>query len=501
MPDNFVDTKLTFHSMSTDQQRRERKRQQNKLSQRKHRARQTERIADLENEVANLRAKLTSNETLRDDKDLVDVLVAMRAKVADASRALTEIDQILDRKITELGRERSAIVYGIRNQVSESLRSVLPVADILELDDSSPSESEVTTINRVGVFTPGSVPQFPEVTPYYSNDDKAVVPISNIKQTPLPLGLFNTESFVYPSIVPSLPSFAEYSIRGTYNNIESNFYNSLSVIPHVPAPERIVDPTFINLLASYAEQILVKLPKLQSFTLAIGGYHWICGQLLVIVFERQDLRFIRSFLFDDGKSTLKDEFHHLKERLIQELEIRLSLRPFNNYMMVVSSALYIEYSRRAKLLFPSYFKPTSLQEYYIEHKIPYNHLINFFIWPEMRDALLRNYDRIKDSEFTIITQEVMDNIVVKLRGENLLPWKIFYILDLIEAISLDCNYRVKGFGQEQITLKELIAASHPDNWRLTRSFGYKFKDLVPENLILHDIDDRDENYIIRPALL
>ncbi|KAK6454652.1 uncharacterized protein RJT20DRAFT_511 [Scheffersomyces xylosifermentans] len=488
--------------MATKEQlRKERKRQQNKISQRKHRARQTEKIAALETEMAQLKEKLSK----QNSQSITDVLGEIQAKVSVASRALKDIEDLLTVKIEQFGGGPTSEALGVlQEQFAESVNgisnintvnsvnSIGGVAEIFTTENCSPSESSPSPTSVIEDFVPP--PPTTVVVP-----DQFMVDYAE-KDRLRQQSLSELDAFFYPTRSLTITEFPTNII---YDSIEVNFRCSVRPLTSdVITSVNLTNPDLLNILVQYADTILEELPRLQGFAIALGGYQWVCGQLLMIVFERPELRYLLKLLFPEGMGSTPKDFLLLKKKLLDELESRLKNRALQDYSSMLTISPY-PYAQSDLVLCPSYFKPTALQDHLMKHNIPFKHLINFIIWPEFRDALLKVTDEV---EFSSIIHEVMDHIVVRVRNNPPDPGKLFFVKDLKEVVKMEFQRSREGVSlnlQPVISSAELVDAGikHPMYWKFTRSFGRKYSHIVPEQLVIFEVDDLDESSIVRPGMI
>ncbi|EAZ63886.2 Transcriptional activator of the JUN family [Scheffersomyces stipitis CBS 6054] len=534
-----------------DQSRKERKRLQNKISQRKHRARQADRIQALEEEVKQLR------HANQESAQFARILTEIRTKVSTASSALKELDQFLSLKLDVFDDCKTVSPMDEASQTRSNTNALETISPNTSVSSTTPSPKQDVVGSSGDINTPQiataeianrnepsshsvSIPvdayqvgepilplqtsttiiatgaplitstDLPESTPIsgmsgspiiLANDpvnENIVLSDSYSSKIHTPHSISAFESFFHPSIM----SLSSYFTPRVFDNIESSFRSSVNDIISKHAelgPSTITNQNMINVLVDYAETILEQLPGIQGFTLALGGFQWVCGQLLLILCERPELRFLRHLLFPDNPS---QENNKVMQKMLVELEKRLRHKYLKDHPSMSSISQYHISSPRVPVLFPGFFKPTALQEYYLENNIPYKHLINFIVWPEFRDALLRNADQM---EFSGSMDEVMDNVVIRMT-QSLQPEKLFFVQQLKDVITLEMQQRMEGVSLNMvpnISSAELVNAgiTNPNNWKLTRSYGFRYSKVVPSNLIVEDIDDTDPNMIIRPVLV
>lgn len=493
----------------------ERKRYQNKVSQRKHRARQATRIAEMEMEILELRKQLQLQKGKRanilqfENKKIKD-------KLTDALKLVTTVQEALRGILNDSGMAHTEeLTNTLQNKLAES--GLTQAGDLKDhghshnnnINDSGLNHFEKLSNNSQHALgksdlTNGDVlPVYEQVAsplPDYEesiSEIKLQGPRKSITQD-LSVSKFGspatTEStrdfwsaFCYP--VQTL-TFGQHTIRQQFVDIENNFLRLLAKLNlDISLPDSILDPRLLNLVTICAEKYLEVVPRLRNFTLALGSTKWVCGELLLSCFHRTNCEYLETLLCNSNMSgTIDPNSGILKEKLMLGLEERIKTGPFEQAIDCLFSSdarAMVLPENPANVVMPSYFRPTEQQLSCIHGNILYDQFFNFIIWPELRDSLLEHRLNLRQWEIIGIIEELMDNVVLKVGR------RVFFLCELLSVVSATNQ-------KPAITFPQLVryGVTHPSNWKLSKSYGDKYADVVPRSIVC-EIDDSEESNVIR----
>lgn len=552
-------------------ERAQRKREQNKVSQRKHRARQAARVAELEAEVSFLRQKLLESRC-RGGCDLERQLLRLKKEMDEASRIGGSL-QVLLANMVKMSGGRSLPLAAINLEKKPSR----PHGDDLNLElvKADPDNAEISTeinlsplsvlhqtqqqglehLSNCGLRDQDLLrlpnPPLPEqllpeqlhplladfplpplhespntnvlnrqyqkmprhpIVPsqhqhsqqyesqevqqqpnrgYYSHQsipsqNQVISPNTNLslsaefeldKWTTHPIQNFWTE-FLYPN--PK--NVYRTSVQQQMESIEMNFLRLVvSLRLDMSRADFMLDSSLLNLFATYAEKYLEVIPKLQSFTIALGGTKWLCGQLLLAVYSRANCKSLGIFI--GGDQSLDPVAVELKNRLLFGLEERIHVGAFEQVLRLhfpCQSRSVLLPEDPVNVVVPTYFKPTVLQMSLIREGISYDLACNFVIWPEFRDSIIRHQLSMGTTQTVDVIDELMDNVVLEV------DLKLFYFKNLVLIVADTSKF--EKLIQNGVT--------KPWFWKVTRSYGKRYIGIVPNNIISPIDDAKEENVFV-----
>lgn len=433
--------------MSTISDKAQRKRIQNKVSQRKHRARQAARVATLEAEVASLRKKLDNSDRLGEE-NLEKKVDHLKRQLEEAHKFVTALESLLS---DALGR---SVGSGISQDNPE-----------VDRYDSEPCTKSPSTIISVSSSSSLNLNEFERIM--------ALATQVHAQAT-------FWQEFAYPN--PST-TFGRRSIRSQFEMIEMNFLRLFAGLKlDVKRPDFMLDADLLNLVAHYAEQYLEVIPRLQNYTFALGGTKWLCGQLLLACFIRAKCKSLGA-LVCNGELSIDPAVVNLRARLIYGLEERIQVGAFEQVLQLLfpcQARAIILPEDPVNVVMPSYFKPTERQMSYIRDGIDYDPFFNFVIWPEFRDFLIDRQISLGEAQTVSLIEELMDNVVLKIDG------KVFFMKHLVTIAAKKGSFaRLINHGVTQ-----------PWCWKMSQSYGKKYSEVVPKTIV-SSIDDTVDDHILK----
>lgn len=479
----------------------ERKRLQNKLSQRKHRQKQKQRIEELELELSNLKKKL--NQCLYQDQSKVQLLKIYKTtqgKVQKVNQGLEELQNYLKSEIFssiqgDLQKLECGEIVLSEDEDEEEARFKANLEEDEDFNDYSDKElveDEISSTNHnhnnnvsvspatadaIASITSASIPSLQSHT---TTDKMSRVSSSQFSsfQTPSDFNLNDFGIFdfgqKYQNPVSKIDpnSVLKYYI---YNDIcihPSNLLDiingigiqSISYINKIQQEQNIISsPHFLNMVCQYANNLFEQIPKFKNYAFAFGGVKWLVGQVLFFGLTNPNIEpLIKPLLFQHNNFN-QENYQLLVNNITKYLEIswlkgqhagsednNTSLFLLHSDTLFPTKPIDPENSDSDSFILHEWFYPTALQTYLLKHKIyrEYPHWVNFLIWPEMRDILLTNIHKLTMGTQDIFYNDLMDSVVLVLKDQPMYDQsnkligkrdKLFFFVDLTNLITLTIN--------------------------------------------------------------
>lgn len=477
--------------------RAQRKREQNKLSQRIHRARKAARIAELEEEVRKLRKQIQRSNYNEENLRLRRLLVGVCNKVKDTVNAVEAVEQMLGTSI--LNDRVQEVPFPISAIESPGFDTALTLGDeiieneaqgfLLNAPELDNEKGEKKTDFHILNSSPNEGIR-EHITTTYNPQSPATNPENIWLEFKYPA------SYSIPGALSVNPSF--YSLEHALRCFTNGFARSITKLESITTSDCCINPRVLTLVTMYAEEFLYIAPKLRNYTIALGGSKWLCGQFFVSCTQLLSRSFwntgkYSNILEDETISKLRLEVQKVCNPefwagdLKNWIEEVFPSSEENNFLTQI-------YSNTPNEVRSRYFQVTPLQKYFIEHSINYELSVNLIIWPEFRDSLLRNLKEMKSYEVNAVFNDILDSVVLVVKGENCEPDKMFFMKNFITVINL-----TRYNGMPNVSFERLIknGVNYPWNWKVTKTFASKYHKIVPKSIIC-DIDETCLENILLP---
>lgn len=502
----------------------ERKRLSNKLSQRKHRIKQQHRLKELEEQNRLLTEKLNSCIYNNSSKqELRKIRRAAFSRIEKISGSLNELKDFLNSDLfAAIADENDELLEDDLNNVQKdyALNGELNDNIILQNNEKQYNNNHFHSVSKQHDSLHqqmNEVPQIYEIDAGVNNEMKDLNSYTlelNIPNTPQqqqqPMNVDANDilkCYLYNNLT-SIPHSEE-----VINSIGNQFLSTINSIKYDNSLSKsqqleliINSPQVLNMVCNYANELFEKIPNFQTYTFAYGGVKWLCGQILFFCTTNPYLGpLIQPLLFKDESDVVsKETLNGLVDNLYKILDMSwLNVNRFNRAIEPVNSHASESLVADKQKLLHTFFHPTKLQTYIIKKNSyeEYPHWINFIIWPEFRDLILSQLDELSKFNKDMIFHDLLENVILEIQDPTTHKKKMFFMHQFTTVLEYEMQSTKVGVGLNYFPPVELLdrcGLYNPSLWKVTRSYGLKYGKVVPKNLILWELDDKDEANIIIP---